>query len=356
MFNYDEATALSIRYEIPVEDVIMIAINRYGIVANIEDKRIRFKIKLHTDEAVYYCAVCVNTYSSPFYIDGQGILYLERKEIGSIFEQEKDTCDSTYFRRNKTALTLNSNKRSQCKGCTFCGTYNLDPDDNYDLNNRHSLSAYVEALLSKNSLSDLSDIVRITICTGCFESESALVEHILMVKEVFENYGFDKRIRYIGSQLRSDSAMKQISENLKAFSLTYTVECFSRRQEIMRKEKGDIDIPGIVHILQRALSYGFSTNYLYILGLESLEIMEDGMLKLRDSINRFPGIQIMQNFTEEQEHQRIPEAKEIDYYLKARKMIERMYEKEGFKPRLWENYRGLFYTSYNSKALKSIRI
>ena len=49
----------------------------------------------------------------------------------------------------------------------------------------------------------------------------------------------------------------------KAFSLTYTVECFSRRQEIMRKEKGDIDIPGIVHILQRALSYGFSTNYLF---------------------------------------------------------------------------------------------
>ena len=61
----------------------------------------------------------------------------------------------------------------------------------------------------------------------------------------------------------------------------------------MRKEKGDIDIPGIVHILQRALSYGFSTNYLYILGLESLEIMEDGMLKLRDSINRFEPIYLI---------------------------------------------------------------
>lgn len=356
MLNYKKVELLSTIYGIPTEDIIMIALNRYGVVADLSDNRVRFKIKIDNGENIYYCAVCVNTYPSPFSIDENGILYLSEKQIGFIFEREKDTCDSTYFRRNKTELTINSNKRSQCKGCKFCGTYNLEPSDMSDLNDITKMSDYLESLLETNKISDFSNLVRVTVCTGCFEDEKALVEHLIMIKEVFANYGFNKKIRYIGSQLRSSSAMETVAKYIKYFSLTFTAECFSRRKEIMRKEKADVEFSEIQDILNKSLNFGFSTNFLYILGLDSLEVMQFGMEKLKNSINRFPGIQIMQNYNEEQEKQRILEAKDIEYYLKARKIVEAIYGNEVYKPRLWENYRGLFYTKYNCKNIEGIYI
>lgn len=356
MLNNRRVEYLSTIYGIPIEDIIMIALNRYGVMANISDNRVRFKIKINKSESIYYCAVCVNTYPSPFSIDENGILYLSGEQIGYIFERERDTCDSTYFRRNKTELTINSNKRSQCKGCKFCGTYSLEPSDMSDLNNAIKMSEYLESLLEINKINDFSNLIRVTVCTGCFEDENALVEHLIMIKDVFSNFGFNKRIRYIGSQLRSTSTMETVAKYIKFFSLTFTAECFSRRKEFMRKEKAEVEFSEIQDILQKSLNYGFSTNYLYILGLDSLEVMQLGMERLKKSVNRFPGIQIMQNYNKDQENQRIIEAKDIEYYLKARKIVEAVYGNEEYKPRLWENYRGLFYTMFNSQKIEGIHI
>lgn len=177
-----------------------------------------------------------------------------------------------------------------------------------------------------------------------------------MVNESFKKYGFNKRIRYIGSQLRSDEAMKEIQENINAFSLSVTAECFSNRTSIMRKEKAELDIYKIKDLLERAKTHGFSANYLYILGLESLDEMEKGMIYLHDSINRFPGVQILQNFVKEHEEYRLQEAKDVEYYLMARKRIEKIFGNDIYKPRSWENYRGLFYTQYADKEFHCIRI
>lgn len=356
MFNKMIAQDLAKEYKIPEEDVLLIALNRYGIVASMSDKRIRFKLKLNTHDESFYFAVCVNTYPSPFTMDNVGNLILGKEVIGHIYDIEKDTCDSTYFRRNRTELTLNSNMRSQCRGCKFCGTYNLDPEDISDLNNEKSLSAYIENFIRVNQINDLRDLLRITICTGCFDSEDSLVKHILMVHDVFRKYGFTKRIRYIGSQLRSEEAMKQIERSIPYFSLSLTVECFSRRKDIMRKEKAELDMARIIDILNRSYIHGFSTNYLYIVGLDSLNVMEDGVKTLSKYINRFPIFQILQNYVAEQEEQRIPDAKDIIYYLEARKQIESILGDQSYKPRSWENYRSLFYLQYNNAKHENIRI
>lgn len=356
MLNKESVLSLSKPYNMADEDALLIALNRYGIVASIPDKRIRFKLKLNTNDEAFYFAVCVNTYPSPFTIDSVGNLYLSNEKIGYIFDLEEDTCDSTYFRRNRTELTLNSNMRSQCKGCTFCGTYSMDPEDLADLNNEKGLSAYVESFMAANQMKDLSDLVRVTICTGCFGNEARLVKHIVMVNEVFQRYGFTKRIRYIGSQLRSEEAMTEIKKSVPHFSLSLTVECFSRRQDIMRKEKAELDLPKIIDILNRSKQHGFSTNYLYIVGLDPLDVMEEGVRTLSKHINRFPLFQILQNFVPEQENQRTSEAKDMKYYFEARKRIELILGNELFKPRSWENYRSLFYLQFNNERHEGIRI
>lgn len=355
-FNKEIVKNLSEKYNIPVADIMLIGLNRYGLSANIPDKRIRFKLSLFCTTEVFYLAVCVNTFPSPFSIGKKGELCLDGIPVGQIFDFEKDTCDSSYFRRNKTELTLNSNMRSQCHGCSFCGTYNLDPDDKVDMSNKEKIREFVEDYMKRNNVSDLSNLLRVTICTGCFGDEISLVEHIISIYEVFNEYGFLKRIHYIGSQIRSFEAMQRIQRAIPYFSLSLTAECFTKRKTRMRREKGSLDLEDIHKILAQSKAFGFSTKYLYIVGLDSLEDMKKGCLYLADDVNRLPIFQIMQNYVPEHEKERVSEAQGIEYYLKARKVIEEIFTDVNMVPRSWENYRGLFYTQYKGKYLDCIRI
>ena len=355
IFDYTDADELAQKYGYSIVDVLLIAINRYGVRADREDKRIRFKLKLDLYYEKYYMAVCVNTCDSPFVLV-DNMLLLNEKVIGEIFEIEKDTCDTTYFRRNKTELTLNSNKRSHCYGCTFCGTYNLQAEDQVDLSSEDKIDNYIKEYLVKNSVKDLSDLVRVTLCTGCFGNEKNLVAHIISVYKVLREYGFNKRIRYIGSQIRSDEAMQTIAKNIPYFSLSLTVECFSNRKERMRKEKGALELSDIHVLLRRSLLYGFSTNYLYICGLDELNTLKDGVIMLSDCINRLPIFQVMQNYEERHEELRVEEAKGVEYYLEARKIVEEVFLNTNLKPRSWENYRSLFYNTYQNNPYNCMRI
>jgi hypothetical protein len=356
LFGYESIKPLSVQYSVPEVDILLIALNRYGVCVNIPDQRLRFKLSpLHTEE-VFYLAVCVNTFNSPFSIKENGDLYLNDIKVGKIFDIEHDTCDASYFRRNKTEMTLNSNMRSHCKGCTFCGTYRLDPEDRVDMSNDEKIAVFIDKHLQRNEISDLSKLKRITLCTGCFEDEMKLVEHIHSIYRVFNAYGFNRRIHYIGSQLRSEEAMKAIEDKIPYFSLSLTVECFSNRETRMRDEKASLKMKDIQDILYRSLKHNFSTKYLYIVGLDDLNTMRYGVESLEKYVNRIPLFQIMQNYVKEHENQRAPDARDISYYLEARKMIETIFNSSNFKPRSWENYRGLFYTTYKNEELRCIRI
>lgn len=356
IITIDKINELRSNYLVPVLDILLISLNRYGIKMNIKDKRIRFRLKMLGSEEIYYLAVCVNTFESPFTVDEKQRLLLNGQMVGQILDIEKDTCDTTYFRRNKTTLTLNSNMRSMCHGCTFCGTYNLDPDDRVDMSDENKVSAFLTEFLKENNMDSLEDLLRVTVCTGCFNDERNLVEHLVMVNKVFQEFGFNKRIRYIGSQIRTDEAMDYLQSELPYFSLSLTVECFSNREQRMRKEKSSLDMQGIKSILEKSKNHGFSTNYLYIVGLDELEIMKDGIAKLAPYINRMPIYQIMQNYVEEHENQRVDAAKKLEYYLEARKIIENQYKNTDLKPRSWENYRSLFYSTYQEQPYNCIRI
>ncbi len=171
MYNY--LMQLAEKYNMPFERVISIALNRYGIlIPNIPDNRLRFNLKLLDSNETNYYAVCINTYlKSPFTIK-KGNLMLENIPVGIISNIEKDTCLSTYFRNNKKAITFNSNSRSKCIGCKFCGTYSLSDDDVIIFDSKEKVQQYFNNLLHKNQIATMGDIEDITICTGCFENEN----------------------------------------------------------------------------------------------------------------------------------------------------------------------------------------
>lgn len=354
LLNNKMVRTLSEKYQIDEVEIKLIALNRFGVKSDIPDNRIRFLANIKGCKKPYYFAVCVNTTESPFELCGDKLLF-DGEEFGEIITPEKDTCDTTYFRRNKTELTLNSNRRSNCRGCKFCGTYALKPEDENNLLTEEKISRHIKLVLKENDMKDLQNVVRVTVCTGCFCSEEELVEHLILVYKTLNKFGFDKTLRYIGSQLRSDKALLKIKQNIPHFSLSLTVECFSRREELMKPIKASLKLQDMQYILEKAKEYGFGANFLYICGLDPLDVMKYNFIELKPYINRFPVVQVLQDYTAEQEDCRCEEAKEMDYYLKARKFLENLFCDVSYRPRSWENYRSLFYETFAGEAHNSIK-
>ena len=118
------------KYSLSLENVLSIALNRYGIIVdNTDENRLRFNLELLDSNKKTYFAVCVNTFAkSPFKLENNTLL-LEGVPVGQVSGIEKDTCLSTYFRNDKKVITFNSNSRSKCVGCKFCGTYSLTDEE-----------------------------------------------------------------------------------------------------------------------------------------------------------------------------------------------------------------------------------
>lgn len=344
---------LAKEYNMSLENVLSIALNRYGIIVdNFTDSRIRFNLQMLYSEKNTFFAVCVNTYpNSPFKLQ-DGVLYLENDLVGKVNNIEEDTCTSTYFRNNKKAITFNSNSRSKCAGCKFCGTYSLTDDDHIDFSTKENIQKYFENLLATNKIKSMHDIEDVTICTGCFNSEDDLVKHLLLVNNSFKEMSFDGRINYIGSQLRDYQKIKMIKDELGSFGLYLTIEKFLDREKFMRPEKASLTLDKAKELLEYSSSIGITSTFLYILGLESLEAVEHNFNYFKNSINKFPIIQVFQDYTPQQEQYRAKEAKDVRYYLEAKKIINNIFKEKKLHPELWECFRSLYFDDKKEGIVK----
>ena len=347
---YSYLKKLAEEYNMSFENVLSIAINRYGIlIEDYPDNRIRFNLKLLNSNKNSFFAVCVNTYlDSPFKLK-ENAIYLEDVSLGEVTNIEKDTCTSTYFRNNKKAITYNSNSRSKCVGCKFCGTYSLTDEDSIDFTTKGNIKAYFTELLAKNNIPSMQSIEDVTICTGCFKNEDALIDHLLLVDESFKELSFKGRINYIGSQLRDYEKITTLHKEIPNFGLFLTIEKFLEREKFMRPEKASLTIDKAKELLSYTKSLGITSTFLYILGLEDLKTVEMNFNYLKDSINKFPIVQVFQDYTKEQEKYRHQDAKDIRYYLEARKTIDNIFKNTELNPQLWECFRSLYFEK-NQKA------
>ncbi len=148
MLDIDVATRLSGRYEIPLEDVLFIALNINGVNLKCDYNRMRMAFSLadsklfeyakQRGEIDYYFALPVNQ-CSPFAIV-ENVLMLQNTVIGQAIEPAEDICDSHYPRRKGTSLNINPNSRTSCHGCQFCYTAYQIPCDRKRLKTASSSS------------------------------------------------------------------------------------------------------------------------------------------------------------------------------------------------------------------------
>jgi hypothetical protein len=367
--------ALSEQYGVMHEDVQLIAFNGSATTIDLPLKRVRFKIAmLSRPEDVFYLGIPVLETNTPFHVSStEKKLYFNGREIAEVVDLENDTCDTSYFRRGDTVLVLNTNSRSTCSGCAFCATLRQVATDQDRIQNDRQLEAYVARLFqSSEELSavrphfhrptvapnelNFSKLYQLTSVTGHFGSEDAALADLLMVNRYFKDHGFKGTLLYLGSEIRSDNALKKLREEVDKPFLALTLECFTRREKIMKRDKASLTLDGAVELLRKGKDMGIEGGFTYIVGLDPLKDMAEGMAKFAPEVTRFPMVQIFQPHWEEQKGLRPPEATSLEYYLQARRVIEGAFRGTGLKPEPWQNYRSLWYFTYDGKELNDVRI
>ncbi|HEY0087865.1 MAG TPA: hypothetical protein VGB37_03420, partial [Candidatus Lokiarchaeia archaeon] len=275
--------------------------------------------------------------------------------IGRALGVTEDFCDSSYPRRGGTVLNINPNTRTSCRGCKFCYTAFQLPRDKERMLSEDKLRSFLVKWMKKFDIDDLSHLIQLAIVTGCFLSEQKVVNFLKMAKNVLNEFLFKGELFYFGSQIKSEKALLELEET-RPLGICFSLECFDNenRKYLLRDVKRELHLDTIKKILILANNMGVRTNFSYIIGLEPLETIKKGFYEFLPYINSFPIVNTFQAH-KGQKLLRYNEADEIDYYIKARKIIEDVFIQSNIRPRPWENYRSLWYLKFGKEFLDDIR-
>jgi hypothetical protein len=293
--------------------------------------------------------VPLNARSSPFSLRGQN-LYLAGSLVGTVDRVSADEAVGGYFRNGGSAATLNPNARSRCVGCAFCPN-TLESAADPRLREERALSELLMAMTEQHPRRSLAELTEVTVSTGCFEREQAAVDHLIGLRKALWQYGIAARIGFLTSVLESAAAFEELAERVAPFVLRLTVECFERRDLLLKASKASLTPSRMPAVLRRALTAGHATSFTYVVGLDGLTALRRGIEQLLPYTTEFPNFQVYQAHNAIMGGLRAPGADRLEFYLRARRDIEQILAPTGMRPRGWENYRPLWYFTFAGESL-----
>jgi hypothetical protein len=338
--NFEQIEIISNRENIPIEELVAIDINLSGVFYSKPFDRLRFNV--NGDNKLYFSIE--NNKLSNYIIKGDK-LFFQNDPLYNISDFSEDVCETFYTRKDNKVICFNPNHRSQCKGCKFC--YQPKSSDTEYISEDLIFSSF-KNWMKQNSLTDLSHIEQVAIVTGCFKSEELLVAYLIQLRSYLLKLGFDKEILYFGMINKKESLHKL--KSIAPLNICFTVECFSNREIILKNGKF-LELNKVIELMEESVNLNIKTNFSYILGLDSLDVFRTRMSKMKKIINTFPIISLYQTNKIRKKY-RTKEANYIDYYLKSRKYIEKLFSNSELRPNSWNNYRSLWRTCYGDNNLK----
>ena len=353
--NWD---ALAAAYDTPAEEIGLIDFNRSGVhLPNDEvatSFRARFKANLiYPEGSSSWYALPVRREVDTNFNVADGSLHLGSLMLGTVAELMLDTCESSY-KRGPNLLNLNSRSRSNCGGCRACvhNYKNLYDEtvihDQKQLITKGDLEEFFDS--EQNLELDVANLDQIAVVTGLFGGEEAVTNHMKLIDEVVRPRGFTGELMYFGCEVNSPEALDELA-SLGNTSLIYALDNFTKRERLLAKTKSLLTIEDSQTTLDLAKERGIATTFAYIAGIDPIQDMVDGFKKLKSSLTRFPVVNIYQVQVPAQVKIMDESAKRLEYYVQARVAIEKILGDTSLRPKRWENYRPLWYRSFDGEPL-----
>lgn len=342
-------------FGVPIEDVLLILLNYYGVATNIGSPRTRLFLRLSTqpDDPVFLI-LAFSRKGSPFEVEGQE-LFFQGNSIGTVFGEEDDDALLGYFRNGRNALTLNSNARSQCTGCVFCPN-SLEHAADPFMKISDEITEFFSELALSASEPNIAFLRNIAVVTGCFCDESKAIDHLEVVDKAARANGFNGTLRFLSSVIRSPKGFDEIADRIGSpFHYSLTVECADNRQLILKDSKASLQVSEMSAVLSAAKTRGFDTDFTYIVGLDGIKTAFNLLSELIPLSTKFPLLQVYQPHNELMQQFVADEAKSIDYFLNTRQHCEGLLNQQRLKPVSWQNYRPLWYYGFAGDSFSCIR-
>ena len=349
--------ALSTKYSLSPQEIGLIDFNRTGVCLDDNDVRVGFRTRFngsifYPNDLSWFALPVRSPEDSHFHIQN-GKLMFDSFQIGVIDEPVLDTCDTSY-QRGKRLLNLNSRSRSNCAGCKACVHNDKSLYDDTVIKDKHELLTAQDIddfFHKKEQLGvKIAELDQIAVVTGLFKDENDVLSHLTDVYNVAKKYGFHGELMYFGCQLTSSAALKAFSQ-LGKTAIVFAIDNFTKRKKNLSKTKSDLSLEELFAAMSVARSYGTETTFAYIVGVDSLKAIAEYFAYFLNVCTRFPVVNIFQIQTDLQAQVLDEEAKNLEYYIQARQIIEDIFKYSGMRPRRWENYRPLWYREFGGESL-----
>lgn len=348
---------LAFKYGVSPQEVGLIDFNRTGVCLGDNDVRVGFRVRFngtlfYNNDLSWFALPVRNSSDSNFHIRNSKV-YFKDFQIGIIDRPVLDTCNTSYQRGGRL-LNLNSRSRSNCIGCKACVHNDKSLYDNTVIKDRHELRTrqdidnffYEKERLGMNT----SELEQIAVVTGLFRDENETLEHLRDVYNVAIDHKFSGELMYFGCQLMSAAALRDFSK-LGKTAIVFAIDNFTSRKENLSKAKSSLSLEDFYVSMSVAKSLGIETTFAYIAGVDDLSAISENFTYFFNVCTRFPVVNIFQIQTDLQAQALYDGAKNLEYYLQARRAIESAFFNSNMRPRRWENYRPLWYREFNGELL-----
>jgi hypothetical protein len=338
---------------VPWLDVLLIAANAEGTRSELEFPRTRMQLQPRGSKEVWQIILPLDSPNSSFRLDETG-LWLDQR-VADLVGLENDDVVLTYLRAGGRSLTLNTHSRSTCTGCLFCPNVVEEAADAI-IDGVSELCRLLSWVIADNDWQDLRHVEVITVCSGCFHSAEAAVTHMSELRRAADEHEFRGRLHLLSSVVRERRDLERLAEEAGPFHLTLTIECFARRNLLLKSTKASLTLDDACRILDDCASLGMLGDFTYVAGLDPFADAVAGLRRLADHVGTFPRIQVYQAHNDFMRRARSPEAKSVDYHLRLRNAVEDAYAARGLTPRSWENYRPLWYSFFDGRPVLGPRV
>jgi hypothetical protein len=349
-----EVERLAQEYDVPWFDVMMIDANAQGARTELPYPRARMQLRPTTSTEVWQLILPLDNPDSSFVLDAVG-LYLDGELVAELAGIENDDVVLTYLRAGGRSLTLNSHSRSTCTGCLFCPNVIEDAADTM-LHGPDPLTDLLCWVRADNEWPDLSGLDVITVCTGCFRTPDAAINHMISLRMAASRLGFTGRLHLLSSVVRDRADLQRLADDAGPFHLTLTLECFTRRNLLLKDTKASLTLDDACRILDDCADLGMLSDFTYVAGLDPLEPTLSGLHRLASRVTAFPRIQVFQAHNAYMRSARTPAAESVEYFLTIRRKVEYEFASRDLAPRSWENYRPLWYSRFAGQPVEGPRV
>lgn len=339
---------------VPTTDGILIAMNLFGVTVP-NSYRTRLYVTLEDDPGVEYLLIPPATppTGTPFHIR-DGRVLMNSDHVATVQRMEPDDAIGAYFRNGGCAVTLNPQSRSSCTGCLFCpNTLELGSDP--PPRQAGDLEALLEGLARSHPQSSLTAVTDVVVSSGCYREELRAVRHLMGIRRALRGFGCDPELGILSSVIRTRDGFELLAEDGPT-NLWLTLECFERRELLLKSTKASLDLDNVPRLLETARSMGVGVTFNYIVGLDSLGVMREWFSRLKDLITMFPNVQIFQAHSKLMDGFRAHGADQLEFYFEARAELEQILGDGQLRPVPWRNYRSLWYQSFNQQRIEGLRI